>query len=355
MSEITNQQWGSLPTGERIDLYTLRNSAGTESSITTYGGRIVTLKTPDRDGRSEDMVLGFDTLDGYLSHNPYFGALVGRFANRIANGTFQLGGQTYTLLKNSNGNALHGGAKGFDKVAWTAEVVTVEGNPALELRYLSKDGEEGYPGNLNVVVRYALGEDNALRIDYEATTDRLTVLNLTNHCYFNLAGHAGGRILEQEATIFADSFTPAGANQIPTGEVRDVTGTPFDFRRPTVIGARINSTDEQIQHGEGYDHNFVLNRNGNGLVPAARISDPKSGRVMDVLTTQPAMQFYTSNHIAAAIKGKNGAVYEARSAYCCETQHFPDSPNQPAFPSTQLKPGECYQQTTVYRFSISAA
>jgi len=354
MSGISSQRWGSLPSGEPIDLFTLRNARGVEASITNYGGRLVTLKVPDRAGRPEDIVLGFDSLAGYLGHNPYFGALIGRFANRIANGQFELSGQTYTLLKNNGSNALHGGAKGFDKVAWKAAAATSNGNPALELRYLSEDGEEGYPGNLDVVVTYSLSEENVLRIDYAATTDRDTVLNLTNHSYFNLAGHAHGNILDQRVTLNASTFTPVAPNLIPTGDLRPVEGTPFDFRQAAAIGARIDANDEQIQFGQGYDHNFVLNRYGNGLSLAARIHDPHSGRIMEVLTTQPGMQFYTGNHIHGEIKGKGGAGYAARGAYCCETQRFPDAPNQPKFPTSALKAGEQYRETTAFQFSVGA-
>jgi aldose 1-epimerase len=354
MTEITDRRWGSLPSGEPINLYTLRNAGGMEASITNYGGRLVALKVPDRAGNREDVVLGFDTLEGYLGHNPYFGALVGRFANRIANGQFELGGKTYTLLKNNGSNALHGGAKGFDKVAWEAAPISANGTPALKLRYLSVDGEEGYPGNLDVHVTYTLGDDQALRIDYEATTDRDTVLNVTSHSYFNLAGHGHGGILDQEVIVNADRFTPVGANLIPTGELRGVKGTPFDFRQAAAIGARIDAEDEQVRYGKGYDHNFVLNRSGNGLSTAARVFDPHSGRGMEVLTTQPGMQFYTSNHITGEIKGKGGTVYRARSAFCCETQRFPDSPNQAKFPSAALKPGERYREATVFRFSTGA-
>jgi aldose 1-epimerase len=350
MSEISEQRWGSLPSGESISLFTLRNAKGVEAAITNYGGRLVTLKTPDRAGRSEDIVLGFDTLEGYLGHNPYFGALVGRFANRIANGKFDLSGKTYTLLQNNGSNALHGGARGFDKVAWKAALISANGDPALELRYLSKDGEEGYPGNLDVEVTYSLGEDNTLRIDYAAATDCETVLNLTNHSYFNLAGHAQGNILDHQVILNADRFTPVGSDLIPTGDLRSVTGTPFDFSQPAAIGARIDANDEQIGFGNGYDHNFVLNRSGNGLSLAARVHDPHSGRIMEVLTTQPGMQFYTGNHIHGEIRGKGGAAYGVRGGFCCETQRFPDSPNQPQFPSSALKPGERYRETTEFRF-----
>ena len=347
MTQIADRPWGSLPSGEPIDLYTLRNASGMEASITNYGGRLVTLNVPDRAGRIEDVVLGFDTLEGYLGHNPYFGALVGRFANRIANGQFQLGGKTYTLLKNNGTNALHGGARGFDKVAWKA----LNGKSALELGYFSKDGEEGYPGNLDVRATYTLSDDNSLQIDYFATTDADTVLNLTNHSYFNLAGHANGYILDQQVTFNSSHFTPVAPSLIPTGELRSVEGTPFDFRKSTAIGARIDADDEQIGFGKGYDHNFILNRSSNGPSLAARIHDPLSGRVMEVLTTQPGMQFYTGNHIHGEINGKAGAVYRVRSGFCCETQRFPDSPNQSKFPTATLKPGEQYRETTIFRFS----
>ena len=353
MSEISEQRWGSLPSGEPISLFTLRNAEGVEAAITNYGGRLVTLKTPDRAGRSEDIVLGFDTLDGYLGHNPYFGALVGRFANRIANGKFDLSGKTYTLLQNNGSNALHGGAQGLRQGRMEGGGDHFERSPALELRYLSKDGEEGYPGNLDVLVTYSLSEDNTLRIDYAATTDCETVLNLTNHSYFNLAGHAQGNILDQRVTLNANRFTPVGSNLIPTGDLRNVEGTPFDFRQAAPIGARIDANDEQIEFGKGYDHNFVLNRSGNGLSLAARVHDPHSGRIMEVLTTQPGMQFYTGNHIHGEIHGKGGAAYGARGGYCCETQRFPDSPNQPKFPSSALKPGERYRETTEFRFPLA--
>jgi aldose 1-epimerase len=354
MSEISERRWGSLPSGESISLFTLRNGNGLEASITNYGGRLVTLQVPDRAGRSEDIVLGFDSLEGYLGHNPYFGALVGRFANRIANGKFELDGAAYTLLQNNGTNALHGGARGFDKVAWKAAAIDSNGNSALELRYLSRNGEEGYPGNLEIAATYTLSNDNTLRIDYSGSTDRATVLNLTNHSYFNLAGHAQGNILDQRVVLNADRFTPVGSNLIPTGDLRSVAGTPFDFRQSTAIGARIDANDEQIGFGGGYDHNFVLNRAGNGLSLAARVYDPRSGRVMEVLTTQPGMQFYTGNHIRGEIRGKGGATYDARAGFCCETQHFPDSPNQPQFPSSVLRPGDRYTHTTAFRFSTGA-
>jgi aldose 1-epimerase len=324
-----------------------------EAAITNYGGRVVELKVPDRDGKFDDVVLGFDDLAGYLEKNPYFGALVGRYANRIANGEFILNGRSYKLARNNGPNALHGGLKGFDRVLWEARDVSSGGIARLELQYLSKDGEEGYPGNLNVTATYSVTESNELKLDFEATTDKETVLNLTNHSYFDLTGQAAGNILEHHVVINADTFTPVNANLIPTGELRNVEGTPFDFRKPMPISARIDEKDQQLQYGIGYDHNFVLNRGGGGPSLAARVVDPSSGRVMEVLTTQPGVQFYTGNHLDGTIKGKGGAVYGFRSAFCLETQHFPDSPNQPHFPSTELKPGQRYHQTTIFKFSCS--
>ncbi len=352
MNAITKTHWGSLPSGEEIHLYTLRNSNGLEAAITNYGGRVVTLKTPDRDGNFEDIVLGFDDLEGYLGNNPYFGALLGRYGNRIANGEFTLHGRTYKLARNNGQNSLHGGLKGFDKVAWSAREISRPDAPGLELNYLSKDGEEGYPGNLTVKVTYTLADSNELRIDYDATTDKDTVLNLSNHSYFDLRGQRAGKILEHRVMINADRFTPVNANLIPTGELKSVEGTPFDFRKSSAIGARIDEPDEQLGYGEGYDHNFVLNRTGAGPSLAARVSDPGSGRVLEVLTTQPGVQFYTGNHLDGTIRGKAGTVYGPRFGFCLETQHFPDSPNQPNFPSTELKPGQRYQETTIFRFSV---
>lgn len=328
------------------ELYTLTNKNGMEVSITNYGGRVVTLKAPDRAGRMADVVLGFDNLDGYLRQNPFFGALVGRYGNRIAKGKFTLDGREYTLARNNGENALHGGLRGFDKVYWEPRV---EGNRLL-LHYLSKDGEEGYPGNLDTTVSYTLTDANELRIDYAATTDKDTVVNLTNHSYFNLAGQGEGDILSHRMMIDADRFTPVDAGLIPTGELRPVDKTPFDFRQPVEIGARINDADEQLTFGKGYDHNFVLNGHVGTLRLAARATEPKSGRVMEVLTTEPGLQFYTGNFLDGSITGK-GKVYKHRYGFCLETQHFPDSPNKPQFPSVVLKPGQKYHTTTVYRFS----
>jgi aldose 1-epimerase len=348
------QPFGKMPSGEQVNLYTLRNAKGVEAAITSYGARVVSLKVPDRSGKFEDVVLGFDQLDGYLKDNPYFGAIVGRYGNRIAKGEFTLDGAKYTLARNNGENTLHGGLKGFDKVVWTANKVSTSDGPGVELKYLSKDGEEGYPGNLSVTVTYSLTADNELKIDYDATSDKDTVLNVTNHSYFNLAGQGNGDILDHVVTINADKFTPINAGLIPTGELRSVEGTPFDFRKPVAIGARIDEKDQQLVFGQGYDHNFVLNRSGDGLLLAARVIDPKSGRVMEVLTTQPGLQFYTGNFLDGGIHGKGGKVYGRRSAFCMETQHFPDSPNQPKFPSVVLKPGERYRATTVYKFPNGA-
>jgi aldose 1-epimerase len=353
MTDVTKIRWGALPSGEGIDLYTFRNANGIEASITNYGGRLVTLKTPDRNGRFEDVVLGFDDFDGYLKKNPYFGALVGRYANRIANAEFTLEGKTYKLARNNGNNSLHGGLKGFDKVAWKAQQTTTAHGAALQLGYVSADDEEGYPGELTATVTYTLTDDDEFRIDYVATTGKPTVLNLTNHSYFDLAGQRAGNILDHVITIAADRFTPVNANLIPTGELRDVKGTPFDFTQPMRIGERIEKNDEQLKFGVGYDHNFVLNRGAAGLAFAARAHHSASGRSLEVLTTQPGMQFYTGNHLAESlVRGKGGGVYGFRSGFCFETQHFPDSPNQPNFPSTELKPGERYEQITVFRFSV---
>jgi aldose 1-epimerase len=355
VTELSERVWGALPDGEQVKLYTFRNSAGAEVSITKYGGRIVTLKTADRDGRIADLVLGFDDLEGYLAKNPYFGALVGRYANRIANAEFTLGGKTYKLAQNNGHNALHGGLHGFDKVAWKAEQITAPKGPALWLQYVSMDGEEGYPGTLNATVTYTLTDNNELSVDYRATSNKLTILNLTNHSYFDLAGQGSGQVLDHIVTIHADRFTPVNTNLIPTGELRSVKGTPFDFRTPTRIAERIDADDEQLRCGVGYDHNFVLNGSGEGARLAARVHDPESGRTLEVLTTQPGVQFYTGNHLGNPLAhGKDGAVYGFRSGFCLETQHFPDSPNQRNFPSTELKPGDEYRQTTIFRFSVEA-
>ena len=348
---LRKSAFGKMKDGEPVGLYTLTNTGGMEVAITNYGGVVVSIKAPDRSGKFADVVLGFDTFDAYLNNTPFFGVLVGRYGNRIAKARFTLDGHEYHLAANDNGNTLHGGLKGFDKRLWNAKDVSTKEVPALELTYLSKDGEEGFPGNLSVTVTYSLTPKNELKIDYAATTDKDTVLNLTNHSYFNLAGQGEGDILSHLMMINGDRFTPVDATLIPTGELKSVAGTPLDFRKPTAIGARIDADDQQIKFGRGYDHNFVLNRKGSELILAARVTEPSSGRVLEVLTTQPGLQFYTGNFLDGTIHGKTGKVYPRRSAFCMETQHFPDSPNQPQFPTTVLKPGEHFQSTTVFRFS----
>ncbi len=349
---IKRSVFGKMPDGEEIHLYTLTNPNGMQVGITNYGARIVSIVVPDRHGNMADVVLGFDNLEGYLGKDPYFGAIVGRYGNRIAKGRFALDGLDYTLPVNDGPNSLHGGTQGFDKKVWTARELS-QVHPAVELTYLSRDGEEGFPGDLRVQVVYTLEESNALRIDYRATTDKDTVLNLTNHSYFNLAGEGSGSILDQEIMINAASFTPIDATMIPTGEILSVAGTPFDFRHLTRIGARINDDDQQLKFAHGYDDNFVLNHRGPGLVLAARAVDPHSGRVLEVFTTEPGVQFYTGNFLDGSVRGKGGKAYAYRSAFTLETQHFPDSPNHPNFPSTELKPGETYHQMTVFKFSTA--
>jgi aldose 1-epimerase len=351
VTPIQKQPFGRTAAGEDVDLYVLSNQHGMEAAITNYGAILVSLKVPDRTGKPGDVVLGYDNLDGYLRQNPYFGAIVGRYGNRIAKGRFTLDGKEYTLARNNGENALHGGIKGFDKVVWTARDASTKGSPAVELTYVSKDGEEGYPGTLTVTVTYSLNDANELRIDYAATTDKATVLNLTNHSYFNLAGEGQGDVLGHQVMLNAGKFTPVDAGLIPTGELRDVKGTPFDFTQPVAIGARINERDEQLIRGLGYDHNWVLRGGGGSMALAARVYEPTSGRVMEVLTDQPGVQFYTGNFLDGTIHGKGGKAYQHRYGFCLETQHFPDSPNHPAFPSTVLRPGEKYRSATVFRFS----
>lgn len=346
---ITESAFGTLPDGTPVELYTLRNSHGMEATITTYGGIVTTLKVPDKQGRFSDVVLGYDHLDGYLKSTPYFGALIGRYGNRIAKGKFSLDGVEYTLAANNGANALHGGLKGFDKAVWTARPLPTANGPSLILTYVSRDGEEGYPGNLLVTAVYSVTEDNALKVEFSATTDRKTVVNLTHHSYFNLRG--SGDVLGHVVYINADKFTPVDAGSIPTGELRPVAGTPFDFRKPNTIGARIGQTnDAQIALGRGYDHNWVLNKQGQELSLAASVYEPMSGRKMEVWTTEPGTQFYTGNFLDGSITGKGGWVYQPRHGFCFEPQHFPDSPNQPAFPTTVLNPGETYQNTIIYKF-----
>lgn len=351
MKSVTSEPFGTMPDGGHANLYTLTNPYGVEMRVTDYGGIIVSLKVPDREGQFDDIVLGYDRLDDYLADTPYFGALIGRFGNRIAEGRFSLDGETFGLARNNGPNHLHGGVVGFDKVLWHAESFENEEGLGLVLTYASPDGEEGYPGTLSVRVTYTLTDDSRLIFEYEATTDRATPVNLTQHSYFNLAGHDSGSILEHDLMIAASRFTPISESLIPTGELRSVEGTPFDFRSITSIGARINSEDEQLSNGLGYDHNFVLDGSPSEMYLAARVTEPTSGRVMEVYTTEPGIQFYSGNFLDGSLTGKGGHVYNHRTGFCLETQHFPDSPNQPDFPSTILRPGETYSTRTVYTFS----
>jgi aldose 1-epimerase len=348
---ISNAPFGQTPEGQPVDIYTLQNRNGMEARIMTYGGIVVSLKTPDKSGKFDDVVLGYDTLDAYIKRNPYFGALVGRYGNRIAKGKFSLNGKTYSLATNNNGvNHLHGGVKGFDKVVWTAKPLETTNGPALQLHYLSKDGEEGFPGNLSVTATYTLTHDDALRLDFEATTDKDTICNLTNHSYFNFRGKDD--VLDYLVQINADKFIPTDATLIPTGEQRPVAGTPFDFRKPTAIGTRINSPDEQLQFARGYDHTWVFNKPRGELGLVARAMDKVSGRCLEVFTTEPGTQFYTGNFLDGTITGKGGRVYHQRHGICFEPHHFPDSPNHPNFPSVELKPGQVYKNTILYKFSV---
>jgi len=336
--------------GRPITLYTLTNSHGIKIQAMNYGGIILSIRVPDRKGQLADVVLGHETLEGYVPNPPFLGAIVGRYANRIANGTFTLDGKAYTLPKNDGPNTLHGGVdKTFNKVVGEGE--ELKGKAGVAFTYFSKDGEEGFPGNLKVKVTYTLTDKNELVFDYEATTDKATPLNLSQHSYFNLAGEGTSDILNHEVMINAERFTPVDKNLIPTGELRPVKGTPLDFTTSTRVGARIDDSYEQMALGHGYDHNFVINRKGDGLTLAARVYEPSSGRVMEVSTTQPGVQFYTGNFLDGSVTGKQGHVYKRRYGLCLETQHFPDSPNHPDFPTTILKPGETFTSKTVFTFS----
>src|SRR5829696_6867062 len=348
---ITKTSFGKTSTGEAVDLYTLRNANGVEATITNYGGIVVSLQVPDRNGKLGDVVLGFSDLESYTKPGPYFGATIGRYGNRIAKGRFKLKGVEYKLAVNNGENHLHGGIKGFDKVVWTGREIKTKAGPAVVLTYLSKDGEEGYPGNLNVRVVYTLTNNNELKINYSATTDKDTVTNLTHHSYFNLAGEGNGDILNHLVTINANRFVPTDAGSIPTGELKRVAGTPFDFLKATAIGARINQDDEQLNFGKGYDHTWVINGRPGAMRLAATVYEATSGRVMQVWTTEPGMQFYTGNFLDGTLTGKSGKIYARRSGFCFETQHYPDSPNQPSFPTTTLRKGQTFKSTTIYRFS----
>jgi aldose 1-epimerase len=344
---VKSEAWGTTKNGENVTLYTLRNRNGMEARITDYGGIIVSLTAPDKNGQFADVVLGFDNLADYEAKNPFFGCITGRYANRIAKGKFTLNGTEYKLAVNNGPNHLHGGKVGFDKKVWRAKPIRRAGSVGVEMAYTSPDGEEGYPGTLDSRVSYLLTNDNELEIEYSATTDKPTIVNLTNHSYFNLAGEGSGSILNHTLTINADAFTPTDDTLIPTGERRSVAGTPLDFTRAHRIGERINADFLPLKQGKGYDHNYVVS--GSGLRTAARAKDPKSGRVLEVLTTEPGVQLYTGNHLN--VTGKNGHHYAARHGFCLETQHFPDSPNQPSFPSPVLQPGDKYQHTCIFKFT----
>lgn len=350
-TEIKKEHFGKTSDGQDVDLFSLTNKNGMVVKILNYGGRITQLWVPDKNGKMEDVVLAYEDLKGSMTDKSYLGVIVGRYANRIGNAKFTLDGVEYKLAANDNGNQLHGGLQGFDKVIWNAEPIKNKNSVSLKLSYLSKDGEEGYPGNLSVTVIYTLAESNELQMDYFATTDKRTVINLTNHAYFNLAGAGRGDILDHVMTINAEKFTPVDANLITTGELATVKGTPMDFTTPTSIGARINEKYEQLIKGRGYDHNWVLNKKDDSLTLAAKVYEPKSGRILEVLTTEPGIQFYSGNFLDGSIIGKNGMVYKHRYGFCLETQHFPDSPNKPQFPSVVLNPGEKYFSKTIYKFS----
>jgi aldose 1-epimerase len=349
---ITHEPFGTAPDGKPVEIYTLRNENGMEVRIMTYGGIIQSIKVPDKDGKFGDVTLGYDTLDGYLTNSPYFGALIGRYGNRIAKGHFTLDGQDYTLATNNVPNSLHGGNKGFDKVVWTvAEAEVEDGAIELELTYRSKDGEEGYPGTLDVKATYKLmAKENELQLKFKATTDKDTIVNLTAHSYFNLAGQ--GDVLGHVVFIDADKFTPVDSTLIPTGELKPVAGTPFDFLTPTAIGARIGQDDEQLKFGGGYDHNFVVNHEMGKLALDARVTDPGTGRVFEIWSTEPGLQFYSGNFLDGTIVGKGGETYVHRGAFAMEPQHYPDSPNHSNFPSVVLHPGDVYHNTIVYKFSV---
>ena len=347
---MTRDKFGTTGDGTAVDVFTLRNSAGVEMRAITYGGIITSLKVPDRSGAMGDIVLGFDSLDGYLKGHPFFGAIVGRYGNRIGKGRFTLDGTSYSLATNNGPNHLHGGVRGFDKFVWQAEPMS--GRTGVVFSRTSPDGEEGYPGNLTLRVSYELTDRNELVVDYHATTDKATPVNLTQHSYFNLAGDGAGDILQHRVLINADRYTPVDGALIPTGELAPVKGTPFDFTTATPIGARIGDNNAQLKNGQGYDHNWVLNRNADGLSLAARVVEPASGRTLEVSTTEPGIQFYTGNFLDGTLTGKGGHVYQRRNGFCMETQHFPDSPNKPNFPSTIVKPGQEYSSKTVFTLGV---
>ncbi|HEY0000625.1 MAG TPA: aldose epimerase family protein [Actinoplanes sp.] len=349
---ITREPWGSTD-DDQVDRYTLANGRGMRAAVVTYGGILQSLEVPDRHGTAANVVLGFEGLEGYLAHpGPYFGALIGRFGNRIAKGRFTLDGTTYQLPTNDGPNCLHGGATGFDRRVWGAAPVREDGDVGLELQLVSPDGDQGFPGTLQVTVRYLLTADNALRIDYEAVTDAPTVVNLTNHSYLNLSGEGGGDVYGHRLRLAASRFTPVDAELIPTGELAPVAGTPLDFRQPVAIGDHIRDDHPQLRHAGGYDHNWVLDRPGPGLAPAAHVTEPVSGRTLEVLTTEPGVQFYSGNFLDGTFAGTSGRLYRQGDGLALETQHFPDSPNHADFPSAVLRPGSAYRSTTVFRFGV---
>lgn len=357
-NKVKKESFGKTADGTEAEVYILTNAKGAEAKFTNYGAALTSLKMPDREGKFADVVLGFDSIDGYTNEkyqkaNPYFGAIAGRYANRIAGAKFSINNQEYKLAANNGKNSLHGGVKGFDKVFWQGKEVSAANGAAVEFTYSSKDGEEGFPGNLTAKVTYTLTDENELKIDYSATTDKETLVNLTHHSYFNLAGEGSGDILTHELKINADKFTPIDAESIPTGELKSVEGTPFDFRAAKEIGKEIDADNEQIKNGKGYDHNFVVNGENGTLRQAAVVTEPKTGRIMEVLTTEPGIQLYTGNYLDGSLAGKSGGKYAKRTGFCLETQHFPDSPNRPDFPTTLLKPNETYKSSTVYKFSAN--
>jgi aldose 1-epimerase len=349
---VNKAVFGKTPEGENVDVYTLTNTEGMEVRTITFGGIITSIRVPDKTGKLGDVALGFNSLEPYLKNPPYLGAIIGRYGNRIARGSFTLDGKTYTLATNNRPNHLHGGNKGFDKVVWKAESFKSPDSVGIIFTHTSPDGDEGYPGKLSMRVTYTLNNKNEIAFDYEATTDKATPVNLTQHSYFNLAGEGNGDILGHVMTIHASKMTPVDQSLIPTGELAAVENTPFDFRNGFSIGTRINSTDTQMRYGNGYDHNYVIDRNGNGLAPAAHVEEPTTGRVLEISTTEPGMQFYTGNFLDGTLIGKAGKPYARRNGFALETQHYPDSPNKPMFPNTILKPGDTYRSKTVYAFSV---
>ncbi len=348
---IEADDFGTMPDGKKVDRYTLKNQSGMEVGIITYGGIIVSLKAPNNEGISEDIMLGLDSLSQYIQSNPYFGAIIGRYGNRIANAKFSLEGMEYTLAANNGVNHLHGGIKGFDKVLWDAFPEKERNGASLRLTYNSKDMEEGYPGNLSVSVTYTLKDDNSLDVHYEATTDKKTIVNLTQHSYFNLSGDFSKTVLDHELTLYSDAYLPVDRALIPTGEIAPVDGSPFDFREPKTIGRDIAQDHDQLKKGSGYDHCWVLNNPNSGIRLSARVRHPESGRIMEVFTDEPGVQLYTGNFLNGTLPAKGGGTYAQRTGFCLETQHYPDSPNQKKFPSVVLNPGEKYASNTSFKFS----